>query len=132
MYTCASVRIEVMGQLAGVGSLLHHVGPGNPIRSPGLAANALSCQATLLPCNTVTEQMNQKPEARSTHTSIHTALKTVGNAVLRGKRKFPLGVDALAFPFQHGIPGDSLGFTVLKSDAKPPGSFGVSDPRCNK
>lgn len=71
-------------------------------------------------------QMNQKPEARSTHTSIHTALQTVGNVVLQGKRKFPLGVDALAFPFQHGIPGDSLGFTVLKSDAKPPGSFGVT------
>lgn len=71
--------------------------------------------------------MNQKPEARSTHTSIHTVLKAVGNVVLRGKIKFPLGVDALAFPFQHGIPGDSLGLTVLKSDdAKPPGSFGVT------
>lgn len=58
--------------------------------------------------------------------SIHTALKTVGNVFLPEKRKFSFGVDALAFPFQHWIPGDSLGFTVLKSDAKPPGSFEVT------
>lgn len=97
MYTCAIVRIEVIGQLAGVGSLLHHVGPRNPI-SPQVWQQMLSLLNYLALC-----YRKDDTEARSTHMSIHTALKTVGNVFLPRKGKFPFGVDALAFPSSTGF-----------------------------